>query len=48
MTTSADATASATGATFKPALSALATVGEPVRKPTVTSTPESFRLHACA
>ncbi len=46
MTRSAPATAVATSATFKPWASALATVAEPLRRPTVTSTPESFRLHA--
>ena len=48
ITTSALATASATGFTLKPCASAFATDEEPARRPTVTSTPESLRLHACA
>ena len=48
MTTSACATAAGTSATLRPEFSAFFQEVEPARKPTVTSTPESLRLSACA
>ena len=48
MMTSASDAAVAESVTRKPAASALAREVEPVRNPTVTSTPESRKLRACA
>ena len=48
MIRSASAVASATDSTRRPAASALATDDEPSRRPTRTSTPDSFRLSAWA
>ena len=48
MTTSACATAAGTSATLRPEFSAFFQEVEPARRPTVTSTPESLRLSACA
>ncbi len=48
MTTSAPLTASATSLTCRPAFSALLHDAPPLRRPTVTFTPLSFRFSACA
>ena len=48
ITMSASRTASPVGNTRSPAASALAFDFEPSRRPTTTSTPESFRFSACA
>ena len=48
ITTSAACTASAMVRTLSPASSAFGALDEPSRRPTTTSTPESFRFSACA
>ena len=48
ITMSAPATASATSATLRPAFFALSHDAPPLRSPTVTLMPESFRFCACA
>ena len=48
MTKSACLTASSTSATFRPAFSAFFQDDESLRRPTVTSTPLSFRFNAWA
>ena len=48
MTTSADFTASATSATFRPAFSTLGQDAPPLRRPTTTLTPLSLRFWAWA
>ena len=45
---SAPFTASATSVTVSPAFFALSQEAPPLRRPTVTLTPESFRFCACA